>query len=403
MSTRRPREHARHALAAAIFLVSSTSACGTVPPDTGVSTVVASSQVSGAPASAPANAPTPVATAPGPPVVSRSTAKCGTDPVETGGWVEVPAATYTMGKVTDRARLARHVKKPDDVITSLVFLDPVRAKVDRFWIGRAEVTVGEYAKCVAAGACTAPPQGEDCGGGPDFPVNCVSFHQAARYCDAIGARLPTEPEWELAARGTEGRLFAWGDTPDEAAFFGPRHPVGSCRIRDTPTGVHDLAGNGREWTSTGDEQTRVSKGMACDGELACYAFNRFVNQRVEEQLDYLGFRCARSDGPGPENLAFAGRPAATVPPAPRRVHWSTLIDSFVGTRGPVARDTICFVDVAFDGAGRATSARAVDVARPDQPACPPALRPLAEKTARTVKVGAHEGGVETTLPVRITK
>lgn len=344
-----------------------------------------------------------VASSSAPPVViPRSTRPCGTDPPDVGGWVEVPAATYTMGKVTDRARLARHLKKPDDVLTSLVFLDPVVTKVDRFFIGRAEVTRGEYARCVEAGACTAPGAGEGCGGATlDLPVNCVSFHQAARYCEAIGARLPTEAEWELAARGPEGRLFAWGDEADEAAFGGPdRVSVGSCRVRDTPYGIHDLAGNGREWTSTGSGSTRVSKGIECYYELSCFAFNRFVGQSVDEQQSYLGFRCARSDGPGPTTPTFSGSPSAS--PSPRKIHWSALVDTFVQAKGPVQKDTICFVDVEFDGSGRATRASAVEMSRTDQPACPPALRALAEKAARTARVAAHEGGVETTLPVRIT-
>jgi formylglycine-generating enzyme required for sulfatase activity len=339
-----------------------------------------------------------------PVVIPRSTRPCGTDPPETGGWVEVPAATYTMGKVTDRARLARHLKKPDDVLTSLVFLDPVVTKVDRFWLGRAEVTVGEYARCVAAAVCTPPATGEDCGGSAaDLPINCVSFHQATRYCEAVGARLPTEAEWELAARGREGRLFAWGDEADEAAFGGPgRVPVGSCRVRDTPYGIHDLAGNGREWTSTGSGSTRVSKGMECAYELSCLAFNRFVGQSVDEQQSYLGFRCARSDGPGPPTPAFAGSTSPSAAPSRRTVHWSALLDKFVEAKGPVREDTICFVDVTFDKDGRAVRANAVGVSRTDQPACPPALRPLAEKAARTVRVAAHEASVETTLPVRIT-
>jgi formylglycine-generating enzyme required for sulfatase activity len=376
------------------------------PVTAGSSAVVATVPASSSASASPPPPPPPVASPPA--LVPRSTRKCGADPVEVGGWVEVPAATFTKGKVTDRARLARHLKKPDDVLTSLVYDEPVVTKVGRFWIGRAEVTVGEYARCVAAGACAPLPKREGCGGAVDLPANCVGFHQAERYCEATGARLPSEAEWELAARGPEGRLFAWGDEPDEAAFGGPtRVPVGTCRVRDTPTGIHDIAGNGREWTSTGKGNSRVSKGIECWLELSCFAFNGVVDI-VEAQHDYQGFRCARDDGPGPEKLAFVGRPSgsgvvASAPATPRKVHWSTLIDSFAEAKGPVSAETICFVDVGFDGDGRATSARAVDVARPDQPACPPALRSIAEKAARTVKVAAHEGGVETTLPVRITR
>ena len=86
-----------------------------------------------------------------------------------------------------------------------------------------EVTVAIYDACVRAGSCTRA-------GGPDLdpfcnegkperanhPINCVDWNQAMTYCNYIGARLPTEPEWEYAARGSDGRKYPWGNTPPNA-------------------------------------------------------------------------------------------------------------------------------------------------------------------------------------------
>jgi iron(II)-dependent oxidoreductase len=88
------------------------------------------------------------------------------------------------------------------------------------------------------------------------PVNEVTWEGARQFCAWRGARLPTEAEWEAAARGREGRTYPWGDAPPtpERAVFGRRsnqtEPVGSRPAGATPEGVHDLAGNLAEWTST---------------------------------------------------------------------------------------------------------------------------------------------------------
>jgi iron(II)-dependent oxidoreductase len=90
----------------------------------------------------------------------------------------------------------------------------------------------------------------------DHPVNEVTWQGAREYCAWRGARLPTEAEWEAAARGREGRRYPWGHEPpgEERAVFGRRsnytEPVGKRPGGATPEGVHDLAGNVAEWTST---------------------------------------------------------------------------------------------------------------------------------------------------------
>lgn len=90
----------------------------------------------------------------------------------------------------------------------------------------------------------------------DHPVTHVSWHDAVAFCHWAGVRLPTEVEWEKAARGTDGRLFPWGnELPDAqrcnyAFAVGDTTPVGSYPLGASPYGLLDISGNVREWTST---------------------------------------------------------------------------------------------------------------------------------------------------------
>jgi len=139
-------------------------------------------------------------------------------------------------------------------------------------LDRTEVTVAAYARCVEAGKCSEAhdAKGEDhadCNwkekGREQHPINCVDHAQAVAYCAFRGARLPTETEWEWSARGYDkGTTFPWGDEPiaARACWGGPGSavgedhegtcPVGAYPTGDNPNGIHDLAGNVWEWTST---------------------------------------------------------------------------------------------------------------------------------------------------------
>jgi formylglycine-generating enzyme required for sulfatase activity len=150
--------------------------------------------------------------------------------------------------------------------------------VEPMWMGKTEVTVSAYARCVADGACTAPASGGACNwtvaGREGHPVNCVDWPQAAAFCHYIGGTLPSAEEWEYAAKGGQGRIYPWGDAPvtDQRANFAdaqykkkyPRTfdipgqddgwvetaPVGSFPAGATPQGLLDMVGNVTEWTSS---------------------------------------------------------------------------------------------------------------------------------------------------------
>ena len=141
----------------------------------------------------------------------------------------------------------------------------MRVYLDGYWMNKTEVTNAQYLRCVEAGYCSAGGymslyvQGYE-----DRPVTYVTSDQAARYCSWIGGRLPTEFEWEKAARGTDGRIYPWGseepsfdnalaNIPNYADEDGEGYdlfPVGSFPEGASPYGLMDMAGNAWEWTST---------------------------------------------------------------------------------------------------------------------------------------------------------
>jgi len=189
---------------------------------------------------------------------------------------------------------------------------PVRTRVlPAFVIDRTEVTRAAYAACVAAHRCKplpapAPATGDDA----KLPVTNVSWFDARDFCAFAGARLPTEAEWEKAARGTDGREFPWGaDVTCARANWGSQDGEGPCvgtnpgvpvAVGSYPTGASpygalDLAGNVWEWVGDKyeDEPTRrVVRGGSCCSALATpRAANRNAWAPEYRGAD-LGFRCA---------------------------------------------------------------------------------------------------------------
>ena len=192
-----------------------------------------------------------------------------------GGRVRVAGGTFVMGATP--AQMAHAVALCErETIASVChgerFLSLVRAEgaahavtLSSFAIDRTETTVAAYARCVSAGACAEAELGGDARfTRADFPVTHVRWSDAQDYCRWTGGRLPTEAEWEYAARGVEGRELPWGDVynprlanhgaldedrTDATDGFAGLAPVGSFPDGATPLGLLDLAGNAAEWVA----------------------------------------------------------------------------------------------------------------------------------------------------------
>jgi serine/threonine-protein kinase len=144
--------------------------------------------------------------------------------------------------------------------------------LNAFWVDRTEVTNAQFRECVVAGVCEEPTTCD--WGSPTYnddskanhPVVCVDWSDARTYCQWAGKRLPTEAEWEKAARGTERLIYPWGDTFDGRLVnfcdlncefdrknedwddgYAGTAPVGSYADGESPYGAWDMAGNAWEW------------------------------------------------------------------------------------------------------------------------------------------------------------
>jgi formylglycine-generating enzyme required for sulfatase activity len=141
---------------------------------------------------------------------------------------------------------------------------PVREVLIRtFWMDQVEVTNGMYNLCVQSGDCRPPMQlrsdnREEYFGNPDFqdyPVVYVTWSDANAYCQWAGRRLPTEAEWERAARGDDKRNYPWGDEPpneynsNSQNFVSDTSRVGSYAEGASPFGILDMGGNVWEWVA----------------------------------------------------------------------------------------------------------------------------------------------------------
>ncbi len=162
--------------------------------------------------------------------------------------VLVPAGEFTMGSDS-----GEDDEKPVHKVT-----------LDAFYIDKYEVTNGKYAECVGAGKCTEPHEKKSYKRNSyygnaeynDYPVIYVDWKQAKSYCEWRGGRLPTEAEWEKAARGTDGRTYPWGNQEPTKELLNfnmnveDTTKVGSYPGGASPYGAMDMAGNVWEWVSS---------------------------------------------------------------------------------------------------------------------------------------------------------
>ncbi|XYH94084.1 bifunctional serine/threonine-protein kinase/formylglycine-generating enzyme family protein [Sorangium sp. So ce1128] len=201
-------------------------------------------------------------------------------PAPPADMVRIPAGRFTMGS----AKGGKSERPPHEVTLTRAFdLD------------RTEVTVAAYQRCVVAGQCTPSslhgPRATDADveqrgalctaadpAKSQHPISCVDQAQAAAYCASVGKRLPTEAEWEYAARGTDGREYPWGNEPPGCAHAVVSRPpgqgcggrgkgtqdVGSAKAGASPSGALDMAGNVWEWVADGWDPGVYAKGAQTD-------------------------------------------------------------------------------------------------------------------------------------------
>lgn len=217
----------------------------------------------------------------------------------------MPAATFGMGC---NAQVDSECKDDEKPLHSV--------SLSAFEIDRTEVTQDQYAACVAANACDPPSCEWDCAA-TDLPAGCIEWAQAKAYCAWAGKRLPTEAEWELAARGTDGRKYPWGNEAADCTRVNMSgcgdhaDKVGSHPSGASPYGALDMSGNVVEMVADWYDATFYASSPAVDPTGPATG-NRYVGrgggfrslplwQRTSSRDWYdltdmgnrLGFRCAR--------------------------------------------------------------------------------------------------------------
>jgi formylglycine-generating enzyme len=237
-------------------------------------------------------------------------------------WSSIPGGSFTMGCPTSTPKCFLYTTPRHDV------------KIRLFQLMKTEVTVAMYRKCVEAGRCSPPTLGYYNAWGKqgreDHPINSVNWIQAKEFCDFVGGRLPSEAEWEYAARGSDGRIYPWGNQPpscdlavmDDGKTTDPATkrtdgcgrnstwPICSKIRGNSPFGLCDMAGNVSEWT--GDCWNRSYQGAPTDGSVwpsgdcsahvirggdwrtsGGAAYGRSW-EKINYPFGYIGLRCAKS-------------------------------------------------------------------------------------------------------------
>ena len=232
--------------------------------------------------------------------------------------VYVPADTFQMG--CDPLHNAGYSCNYEETPLHLVYLSS-------FWIDKYEVTNSQYAECVADYGCRTPQdyssnyRGSYYGNPTyaNYPVIYVTWYQASNYCSWTGGRLPTEAEWEKAARGRNPQAYPWGDSPADCSMAnsgsceGDTTQAGNYPLGASKYGAMDMAGNVSEWVGdwydegyywSSPTDNPVGPANGNDRVTRGYSWN-FENSYVrtasrggapeDANANDLGFRCVYSN------------------------------------------------------------------------------------------------------------
>lgn len=242
-------------------------------------------------------------------VAETGSVDSGPAPMCPSGMRVIPAGRFLMGNT-----------RSDNVDAQ-----PVHGvQLTAFCMDETEVTVSAYRACVSDGTCPTPDTTTYCNWGvsgrDQHPINCVDWTASRAYCQWRGADLPTEAQWEYAARGTDGRLYPWGDGAPGLQLCWSRTPspgsscqVGAYPAGNSPFGLFDMAGNVREWTldwystysgdagvfvldptgpDSGDE--RVFRGGSWGNYTVIWVRSSHREHAAPANPNHqIGFRCAR--------------------------------------------------------------------------------------------------------------